>query len=62
MEKAKAAIKRNEAIQVKLENLILEVSQALEKTRQANKHVYNSDSEENRKQTTAYAPTNKQEF
>jgi len=56
-EKAKEAIKRNEAIQLKLESLMQEVGEALEKTKQVNAEAFPS-----KKQTTAYAPSDKRMF
>lgn len=56
-EKAQEAIKRNEAIQLKLEGLMQELDDALEATKQVNQEL-----KAFRVQPTAYAPSNNQAF
>ncbi|HAS44558.1 MAG TPA: hypothetical protein DCS93_29030 [Microscillaceae bacterium] len=56
-EKAKEALKRNEAIQLKLKNLMQELGDALDKTKQVNEEDLLL-----KRQTTAYAPSDKRAF
>ncbi|OJJ18526.1 hypothetical protein BKI52_23215 [marine bacterium AO1-C] len=56
-EKAREAIRRNEALQIKLADLMQEVDEALEKTRQVNEEVMAC-----RIQPTAYAPSDNRTF